>query len=74
MCTPQTDGDLQRFVAEAHLFALISHVYWGVWAVLQAKWSAVDFDYLSYSQLRWSRFDDTREGAVAGARDIVQQL
>lgn len=42
-------------------------MYWCVWAVLQAKWSAVDFDYLAYALKRWARLDDTKEVAVAQA-------
>lgn len=65
----QDDSSVARFTAEAHLFALISHVYWCVWAVLQAKWSAVDFDYLAYALKRWARLDDTKEQVVAVALD-----
>jgi hypothetical protein len=31
---------------EANAFALASHQYWGVWALIQARYSPIDFDYL----------------------------
>ena len=33
-------------------FLVLSHLWWGIWAILQAKYSTIDFDYLSYSLLR----------------------
>lgn len=39
--------------AEANLFALASHQYWGAWCFLQAQWSLLDFDYLEYARVRW---------------------
>jgi hypothetical protein len=32
-----SDEQLARFSAEANLFALASHIYWGVWALIQAR-------------------------------------
>lgn len=68
----QNDTNVARFTAEAHLFALVSHVYWCVWAVLQAKWSALDFDYLAYALKRWARLDDTKAGAVSVALAVAE--
>ena len=33
-------------------FFVLSHLWWGVWAIVQAKYSTIDFDYLRYSLLR----------------------
>ena len=38
-------------MAEANFFALVSHQYWGVWTLIQAHHSAVDFDYFTYGRL-----------------------
>lgn len=48
---------MDRALAEAAAFAQASHAYWGTWAILQAKYSDIDFDYFAYSGLRWARFD-----------------
>jgi len=36
--------------------ALISHLTWITWAILQSKYSQVDFDYLKYANLRIQGF------------------
>ncbi|NXL68975.1 CHKA kinase, partial [Chordeiles acutipennis] len=35
-------------------FALASHFFWGLWSIVQAKISTIEFGYLDYAQ---SRFD-----------------
>ena len=53
----QTADEVQAGVMEANLFSLVSHQYWGVWALIQARHSPIDFDYLGYSKLRWAEYD-----------------
>ena len=43
---------VDALVVEANVFSLASHLYWGIWALIQAKYSAIDFDYLAYHGLR----------------------
>lgn len=40
-CCGQDPHEVERAIAEANLFSLASHHFWGVWAVLQARWSKV---------------------------------
>ena len=47
-----SEAKLSRLCAEANVFALASHLFWGVWAVVQARYSPIDFDYLAYHHLR----------------------
>jgi ethanolamine kinase len=47
---------MQQAVAEANLFALASHQFWGTWAFFQAAYSPIDFDYLGYAELRWGEY------------------
>lgn len=51
---------LDDMVAEANVFSLVSHMYWGVWAILQAYYSPVQFEFLPYSKLRWDRYFATK--------------
>ena len=46
------DYQLDSMYEEVNRYALASHLFWGLWAVVQAKHSAVDFDYLNYAQQR----------------------
>jgi ethanolamine kinase len=36
-------------VRVANMFALASHFFWGLWAVIQAKHSPIDFDFMQYA-------------------------
>jgi len=37
-------------------FALASHFWWGLWAVVQAQHSPIDFDFMAYSLLRMAAY------------------
>ncbi|KAJ2748305.1 hypothetical protein GGI19_006174 [Coemansia pectinata] len=41
---------------EVELFQLASHFYWGVWALVQASISDIDFDYMAYARLRFLQY------------------
>ncbi len=44
-----------RQLARMNLFALMSDVGWTLWGAIQAKISAVDFDFRGYYTARWER-------------------
>lgn len=44
-----------RQLARMNLFALMSDVGWTLWGAIQAKISAVDFDFVGYYTGRWER-------------------
>ncbi len=46
----------EQLYREVQLLGLASNLYWGLWGVLQAKYSTLDFDYLGYSARRLTRF------------------
>ncbi|KAG2428047.1 hypothetical protein HXX76_012031 [Chlamydomonas incerta] len=56
---------LEGLAAEACIYALASHAYWGVWSFIQARYSPIDFDYLDYSALRWAEYHRRRAEFVA---------
>jgi thiamine kinase-like enzyme len=50
--------DMQQFacqLARMNLFALMSDVGWTLWGAIQAKISAVEFDFRAYYSGRWER-------------------
>lgn len=51
-----TEAAIRRAVIEANVYALAAHQYWGTWAIMQARWSKIDFDYLNYAKLRWNEY------------------
>lgn len=46
-------------------FALASHFWWGSWAVVQARVSAIDFDFAAYSVVRLRHYWADRPGGRA---------
>ncbi|XP_052496039.1 choline/ethanolamine kinase isoform X1 [Budorcas taxicolor] len=38
---------------EANRYALASHFFWGLWSILQASMSTIEFGYLEYAQSRF---------------------
>ncbi|CAB4001462.1 ethanolamine kinase 1 [Paramuricea clavata] len=47
-----TEEQLEKLYVQVNQFALVSHLFWGVWALLQANFSSIDFDFLLYSRNR----------------------
>jgi thiamine kinase-like enzyme len=42
-------------LARTNLFALMSDIGWTLWGAIQAKMSAIDFDFTGYYNTRWER-------------------
>ncbi|XP_043240299.1 ethanolamine kinase 1-like isoform X1 [Amphibalanus amphitrite] len=56
-----TDLQVETLYVQANKFSLLSHFYWGVWALVQTRFSNIDFDYLEYAITRFSEYDRRRE-------------
>ncbi|KAJ1950961.1 hypothetical protein EC988_004196 [Linderina pennispora] len=52
----QIDDEVQKLEAEIHPFVAASHLHWGVWGLLQACASEIDFDYVGYAAQRLGIF------------------
>ncbi|KNC84386.1 hypothetical protein SARC_03402 [Sphaeroforma arctica JP610] len=48
--------DVEKLYREVNKFGLAAHIYWGVWALVQAKFSDIDFDYAAYAQIRFLEY------------------
>ena len=55
LCAAYFGHDDARQLARMNLFALMSDVGWTLWGAIQAKISAVDFDFKVYYETRWKR-------------------
>jgi thiamine kinase-like enzyme len=51
----QDGGQIARQLARMNLFALMSDVGWTLWGAIQARISAVEFDFRTYYTGRWER-------------------
>ncbi|KAJ1848148.1 hypothetical protein IWW55_001256 [Coemansia sp. RSA 2706] len=47
---------LELMYAEVQVFRLASHYYWGVWGLVQASISEIDFDYMDYARMRFDEY------------------
>ena len=65
---------LRQMEAEANLFSLASHIYWGVWSFVQARYSPIDFDYLTYSATRWSEYHKRKAEYMEAARRVFGKI
>jgi thiamine kinase-like enzyme len=55
LCAAYFGGEDATQLARMNLFALMSDVGWTLWGAIQAKISAVDFDFEDYYKTRWQR-------------------
>uniref|UniRef100_A0A8C3H8J6 Ethanolamine kinase n=1 Tax=Chrysemys picta bellii TaxID=8478 RepID=A0A8C3H8J6_CHRPI len=46
----------EEMLTEIGRFALASHFFWGLWSILQAKISTIEFGYLDYAQCRFEAY------------------
>ncbi|XP_053320930.1 choline/ethanolamine kinase [Spea bombifrons] len=58
---PELNEDERRaqeeaMVIEVNRFALASHFFWGLWSILQAKISTIQFGYLEYAMSRFEAY------------------
>ena len=54
------EATLMRLEREVEAFTPVSHLWWGLWAVMQATISTIDFDYLSYAAMRLAEYRKLR--------------
>ncbi|XP_068652762.1 probable ethanolamine kinase isoform X2 [Aristolochia californica] len=66
-----SDEDLEAIYIETNAFALASHLYWALWALIQAKVSPIDFDYLDYFFLRYNEYNKRKDSTFSMAREYL---
>jgi thiamine kinase-like enzyme len=63
--TEQVEKEAQVIRKQVEQFSLCSHLYWGMWGIIQAPMSNIEFDYLGYSIERFKRYFETRDAYLA---------
>ncbi|ONM22147.1 putative ethanolamine kinase [Zea mays] len=66
--------DMEVLYVETNTFRLASHIYWALWALIQAKVSPIDFDYLGYFFLRYGEYKKQRESCFSLAQSFLSEL
>ncbi|KAM9481848.1 choline/ethanolamine kinase isoform 2-T2 [Clarias gariepinus] len=47
---------MEQMIVEANRFALASHFFWGLWSIIQARISNIEFGYMDYAQHRFDSY------------------
>ncbi|KAL6965659.1 ethanolamine kinase [Sarracenia purpurea var. burkii] len=68
-----SEEDLEALYAETNTYMLASHLYWALWALIQAKMSPIDFDYLGYFFLRYAEFKKQKENCFLLAQSFLSR-
>ncbi|XP_075857801.1 choline kinase alpha isoform X2 [Microcebus murinus] len=50
----------EEMLLEINRFALASHFFWGLWSIVQAKISSIEFGYMDYAQARFDAYFDQK--------------
>ncbi|XP_056348936.1 choline kinase alpha isoform X2 [Oenanthe melanoleuca] len=50
----------EEMLVEVNRFALASHFFWGLWSIIQAKISSIEFGYLEYALSRFDAYFDQK--------------
>lgn len=59
------EGEVEQLIREGNIFALVSHQFWGVWCLIQARYSAIDFDYMEYCSVRWNEYQKRKSAFMS---------
>ncbi|KAI3341768.1 kinase-like domain-containing protein [Ustulina deusta] len=62
------ESEAQKLLAEVDMFRGVPGFYWGIWALIQATISHIDFDYAQYAEVRLGEYWAWRD-AMDGSRE-----
>ncbi|KAJ1253707.1 hypothetical protein BS78_02G193900 [Paspalum vaginatum] len=71
---PNEAHDLEALYVETNTFRLASHIYWALWALIQAKVSPIDFDYLGYFFLRYGECKKQMDSCLSLVQSFLSGL
>jgi hypothetical protein len=66
------DHRVQQLAEEVSLMALYSDAWWGLWAVIQQRHSAIEFDYVGYARRRFAKLDGEQGAVLRRAGRLLQ--
>ncbi|KAG8518071.1 Ethanolamine kinase 2 [Galemys pyrenaicus] len=54
--TAVTPREVEQLYVQVNKFALASHFFWALWALIQSQFSTIDFDFLRYAVIRFNQY------------------
>jgi len=58
-------NELENMYVVVQKFSLASNFFWGVWGLIQAHYSEIDFDYLEYAIVRLNEYFKNKDNFLA---------
>uniref|UniRef100_UPI00358E21DA ethanolamine kinase 1-like isoform X2 n=1 Tax=Myxine glutinosa TaxID=7769 RepID=UPI00358E21DA len=62
---PPSARDVEKLYVQVSKFSLVSNFFWGLWALIQAKFSNIEFDFLGYAIIRLNQYRNTKAAYMA---------
>lgn len=62
------DSELEELFEQVDKFRGVPGFYWGIWALIQAQISLIDFDYASYAEVRLGEYWAWKETVNGGSK------
>ncbi|XP_035521457.1 ethanolamine kinase 1-like isoform X1 [Morone saxatilis] len=56
-----TEAEVTQLYIQVCKFSLASNFFWGLWAILQSKYSSIDFDFQRYAMARLKYYFEKKE-------------
>ncbi|XP_046824053.1 ethanolamine kinase 1 isoform X1 [Vespa crabro] len=50
------ESEINRLYNQVNKFVLLTHFFWGCWALIQSQNSYIDFDFLGYAAIRFDEY------------------
>ncbi|KAF3940291.1 hypothetical protein ABW19_dt0200176 [Dactylella cylindrospora] len=63
------DAEVQKVMDEVDSFRGIPGFYWGIWALIQAEISQIDFDYAAYAELRLEEYFNWKKATMGSSEE-----
>lgn len=68
-----SESELEVIYVETNCYALASHLYWAFWAIVQAKYSPINFDYLEYYFLRYNEYRKQKDCFISLGQSFLSR-
>lgn len=68
------EAEASRLFDEVDVYRGVPGFYWGIWALIQAQISQIDFDYASYAEIRlgeyWAWREESDGSRIAAGKEM----
>lgn len=68
-----SESELEVIYVETNCYALASHIFWAFWALVQAKYSPINFDYLEYYFLRYNEYRKQKDRFISLGQSFLSR-